>query len=688
MNKHSLTDKKNKNMSHKNHQRSKNSSQPAFLDNIASLIQPKPGVKPRGFEESFFKKIASKKSLSHQDDLENPNNAMFDFYVFNDGYENYETNINLKLPLDDRMVDSALTKFHNGVTLIILQKILNLVKDNHFLDFSSKMVEIKKNSLILRKIIEEIDDKFALTLLNRELFSDLEDYLSVYLFSSTVYQGKILDYIKKLFQKKFFTGLERDSERAVFDMTQFMRDIVAKSSIEKTISFVYMQILEELDIAMDIYASFLNINGVKTKVKLYDCRLSSKCDPKYLLVLLQIETGFSLCFGNRIFEASEGLELMSAFRSKTSKHHTSLRGSNQSSEKFLKYQEQSYREATSMIKGSQFSPFSSKHMEVVKTSMGQERLKTFINIEERFISKTFGDSYNADPNSSQNFEVTPMRNNFKMGQEALTRSDDKFLKERIIEGNLMKEMGSQGGMQSEKKSKPESNITEIKGRIEKLKTHGAGKAMVKTESMKKLRGSGKGKKARPSTILSKNAKNSSERGIKKSRRSHFTSHKTSKEEKIGLGHKTKRKSLRFATTGSVLDKIKKNKKKLKEETQNKRRLQGGQNGKKKSKSCKKSIKRDSHKQVRLSKQIARSSSKIKTNLARRGGKVELDEIAEGDERKGYFIADEEPRIDQIDELIIQNNLAITTVLQKFKSTPSKQVIFLRENFLDTLSEFY
>lgn len=665
MNKLSLTEQKNQKMSRNNRKRSKISSQPAFLDKIVDIVQPKPGSKSNPLEEKFFKKIASKKSLSNQGEESRPNDALFDFYIFNDGYENYDTSIRLRLPLNDRMVHSALTKFHNGVTLIILHKILNLVDGDKILDYSTKMREIRKNCIILREIIQEIDDKFALTLLNRELFHDLENYLSVYLFSSTVYQGKILDYIKKLFQKKFFTGLEQECDKNVFDMTKFMQDIVAKSSIEKTVSFVYMQILEELNISMDIYTSFVNSRGGKTKTQLYDSRISTKREPEYLLVLLKIESGFSLCFGNRLIQASEGQELMSAFRS-SSKRYSSLRGS---SEKFLKFPEKSFREANSVIKDSQFIAMESSSRMITRKSADETKLRAFINIQDRFISKTIEASPKIKPSIGHNFEITPLRQNFTNPEDVLTRSDDKFLKGKMKENQLLKNAMIGNGKKEGKKMKKSKSIKEIKGRIKKLKTKANEKVISKTGSSKKLVKE-KGKAARPSTHLTKNRQNLSERKIKAIRPSHKTGEATVIDRSASHRIKPSRKSLRFATTGSVLDKIKKKKRKMKEMGKEPKRHQNGQKGKK-SKSCKKQKKKIAGKQARLSKQIERDSSKAKPNSIRRRLKLELDEIAEDDECKGYFVANQKPNLDQIDHLIKENNLAITTVLKKFKSTPPK-----------------
>lgn len=680
-------------------QRSKASPKPGFLAHLPQIMNSKGENGEKDPNNDFFKKIASRKSLSNQDENNAYNESLFDFYVFNLNCENYETVIKLKFPLTGEMVNSALTKFHNGLTLIILKKILKFLDDD-FIDFQFKRAQIIKNSQILFKMIHEIDDKFALSLLQREQYHDLQNYLSVYLFSSTVYQKKILKFIEKIFKKKFLVDKGNLLNSKEVDLKSMMEELGKNNDMEKMLAFVYIQILEELSIQMDIYSSFIQTNEEKkVKTKLYNS--CNNDDPEFILILLKLKNDFSLCFGNKVTlgTISEEFSSRGTFKSAFSK----LRKSSEEFWEKTEFLSQEDNRASSVQKNNDFflkkeniekifdkgntlKKDSKIHFATIDSGDNKSIFKSskkrraesnnFINIEENFFrGKDYEKMVSKVGGSMKHFQVTPLRYEGNQSfQGLITMSDDKFLQKKISDvhkEDKSKKLVQKSEAKFKRSFKKTNSINDIQEKIEELKS----KANQKILNDKR-------NKSNNSKLFESNDS---------------SNHK--KKGKIPLN--LVKKKLKFANTESILDKIKE---KRRNDYLNSERAKTTRKSLKSDINLFGNIKTEREKSenelpsIREKKLKEFSSSQEKKNEINeltktpennfRGEYVIKEEKGDFD-KKGYYTDSNKKRkdFDRIDEMIKENNMAITAVLKKFEMESNSR-INVKKNYIKKKLFYY
>lgn len=641
------------------------------LKELSAIAQLSPKTAKQ--DSSFFQKIATKKSLSRQDHSKIPSQALFDFYTFSFNWENYSSIVQAKVPLSQKNVENALAKFHNGLTLIILKKILNLARDDNTLDLNLKDQLIEKNSKILQKILEEINDRFALNLVKRHLYHDLEDYLSVYLFSSSVYQEKILFFARAVFRKKYCIGnqnlLLNPENYSHFSMNRYIEEITQKKiSGEKIFSYLFSQIIKELKIDMDIYVSNgKNLTG--KKIKLFESKKIFSSSPDFVLILEKTGNEVSFCFGDKVADSGEEKfmsfkEAKSRYYNESIKSETSIKKQNlkigyEINSGLIKQPNLSLMSPLSLKKGN-FSSFDANEVPSLKLS----KEKNYINIEENFFSKSTRRKTTPAENPDNGEKLLSGRSYQKEEviqtscQEILTQSDDHFLRTKNITQLLQeKEWVLQSEKKKAKRKRGDSKtIIEIQGSIETLKVK-ANKKIMK-------------KKLNQSPIDSK-----------------LERHSEVIRERIKESRKNLKnpKKLRFSNTESILSKITKKKgkrasrKNLHSVSKNGRSESFKVNKRKKVKSSRKN-ERDE-----ISIDYSCNSSKVASpfpspNKSKRVRRKLLEEIEEV--KAGYFVSERSPgkTMDNVDQLIRENNIAITSVLQKFSNNSSRKVNRSKINF--------
>ena len=224
-----------------------------------------------------------------------------------------ETPILTEPPYTDKKIHNAFHQFYNGLVLLFLQDALEAAQLASVP--SARRQFLTQSFTHLQTVLNKIDDKFALSLLSKNLYDDLEKYMSIYLFSSSVYQKRITKFFKSITQKKFSKSKE---------IEDFLRIIGDKSDVVTMYTFAYAQIIKEFKIRFEIY------KGLEEPLKIYSSQTpedqtqtqkaqkksknankfekSKKTNqiPDYILIFIQTDKELKLAFGKRHFrEQSE-----------------------------------------------------------------------------------------------------------------------------------------------------------------------------------------------------------------------------------------------------------------------------------------------------------------------------------------------------------------------------------------------
>lgn len=247
-------------------------------------------------KQKIFTKVASKKSLKKL--IGNNAENIFDFYAFN-SMSKYQKYISFKSTSLEKEIHESLIQFFNGLTLLILERIL------------SKGGKNKNCEIYLKKLLKKVKDKFALSLISNQLYNDLGEYLSEYLFNREGYKILTLEYINEIIKSKYElamleSGRSKEDQQNFNRMEDILRMVQEKSGIEYMLTFAFVQILEEFGINMSICASDLTKNR-PIKRKLYDSFALTQESVDFVLVMLKLPKGINFSFGNRFSEEEQSI---------------------------------------------------------------------------------------------------------------------------------------------------------------------------------------------------------------------------------------------------------------------------------------------------------------------------------------------------------------------------------------------
>ena len=252
-----------------------------------------------------FVKIASQRHLKNL--IENSVPNTFNFYKFSSSLS-FLTSFDFKEPLKKKVIHLSIIQFFNGVILSLIQR----VKDN----IKQGVINSGKGEKCygwLSKMLRTIGDKFALSLVEKELYIDLEEYLGEYLFSSSVYQGKVLKFVTEVFKKRYalvkagsedkgqrkYESLPKEKriEKDLEEMDEILLNLVKTKGVESMLSFVLIQIIEEYKIRMSICFAGEGHNRHQ-KAVLYDsCKLRGGVEVRLVTVIVKMGSLYMYSFG-------------------------------------------------------------------------------------------------------------------------------------------------------------------------------------------------------------------------------------------------------------------------------------------------------------------------------------------------------------------------------------------------------
>ena len=238
-------------------------------------------------EEGIFRKVGSSMELRtfRQDHLEK-----YDIYHF-ESTADYDTLLRVDIPVTRAQAEQLLFSFFNGMTLSLLQMVLQYYSIKHREISSFLEMRVEESSLLLRKVLEKVQDKFALSLLIKKAYEDLQKYLSVYLFSSSVYQKKTLKFLKQIRIVACESKLPKKFTSKFTSGDTFIGDILSRirstrdMEVVDALSQSFYQIVYHLDIDMTIFRSETASQPVLDKARLVHEGIRGKGD--YSLILLR-----------------------------------------------------------------------------------------------------------------------------------------------------------------------------------------------------------------------------------------------------------------------------------------------------------------------------------------------------------------------------------------------------------------
>lgn len=254
-----------------------------------SNIDPKTSASLSSSINKVLTKIATKKTLKDliQNDVEN----VFDLFVIQRN-SMFETLFDMSKPLTSTVVSGFLGLLYNGLILLIIERIDNLAIDK---DKFPKLWEAKASHLHLwlLNMLKSVEEKFPLSLISKFLFKDFEQYLYDCLFKNKNYLKKISNFADSLITKKY------KSAAGETNLVGILNQVKKQGGTEKMLTFLFVQILENLGINMSICLSNQGGNR-KKKVKMHDSYKKTGVTVDLVLILLNNgKENFSLCFGFR-----------------------------------------------------------------------------------------------------------------------------------------------------------------------------------------------------------------------------------------------------------------------------------------------------------------------------------------------------------------------------------------------------
>jgi uncharacterized DUF497 family protein len=228
----------------------------------------------------------------------------YNFFKFNNSRD-YDPTIHLSSEDPEEALVDAITVFYNGLSLLFLQNLVKMKKMKKD-DISSKYSEFVQNGYsYLHRMLTEVDDKFALGLLSKLLYDDLESYMSVYLFTSVAYTRRIMLFFKNLLVKNF-----KGENLKTKSLKEMLELILADTKREKQLVYSFNMIAEYLNLRMKIYSQ----KGSTIEVEETQLDDDQNLDwaklaqpPQYLLIIKPISTkcqSFELLFGKLGFRST------------------------------------------------------------------------------------------------------------------------------------------------------------------------------------------------------------------------------------------------------------------------------------------------------------------------------------------------------------------------------------------------
>lgn len=218
---------------------------------------------------------------------------LFDFYFFSGRDE------------DSKIIKNP--KKEDNITEIFLRLIIdNYIHGILFVTLEcliSPKIEIntQKNLILITRILSYIDDKYSIKLLSQGKYKDLKQYFSDFLFSSSHFKNRVFDLVFSSLERKdssiLASKLVNEDIGENFNVFEILRKIFLNKGIEKMMAFIFVQVIETLDIPMNVYMTEISGEKRKKKVKFYDCEKSMGISLSKVLVILKIEEGFIFYFG-------------------------------------------------------------------------------------------------------------------------------------------------------------------------------------------------------------------------------------------------------------------------------------------------------------------------------------------------------------------------------------------------------
>jgi hypothetical protein len=237
----------------------------------------------------LFKKVASKKSLKKL--IKNESENIFDFYSFD--ISNINNLITFKTEIDHNIFQ-GFQQFISGLILLHLKRATKVKNQTVF-------EKIQKS---LKKIFLEFNENFSYSLIERNLFKNLEEFCMTNYFLTRKYEQTVANFIRKLISSKYRLAMEEESNKNVqMDIQQILLEVSKSQGFEKMLNFVFVQILEEFEVEMSVCYSDESVSQKRRKKQLlYDSYRMTGKQLDFALVIMNLPNGVSLCFGNRVDE--------------------------------------------------------------------------------------------------------------------------------------------------------------------------------------------------------------------------------------------------------------------------------------------------------------------------------------------------------------------------------------------------
>lgn len=265
-----------------------------------------PGVKRTtkagGKKGSSFKKIESKELKKEL--IGKSKRGLFDFYCFTNQDQSAKL-VPLGDSFDEKVIESAICDFVNGVLLISLRDLLGCLKRKNENSEDTNSCK-ERNLILLTRILSQIDDKYSITLLSKSQFKELEQYLVDFMIPYHSYKSKVLALVQKTLSREdaesLATKLTGQSMVGQGHMYNVLERIYEVKGIEKMMAFVFVQIIESFDIPFNIYMTEIRAaksGKKKKKVKFYDCMKSMDVKDQGVFILLKVTKGFIFYYGSK-----------------------------------------------------------------------------------------------------------------------------------------------------------------------------------------------------------------------------------------------------------------------------------------------------------------------------------------------------------------------------------------------------
>lgn len=255
-----------------------------------------------GKKQSNFKKIESKELKKEL--IGKSKRELFDFYCFTNQDQSAKL-VPTGDKFDEKVIESAICDFVNGVLLISLRDLLSCQSkrvDNEGESNSGK----ERNLILLTRILSQIDDKYSITLLSKSQFSELQQYLVDFMIPYHSYKSKVISLVEKTLSREdaesLASKLTGEPMEGKTQMYKVLERIYEVKGIEKMLAFVFVQIIESFDIPFNIYMTeirALNTGKKKKKVKFYDCLKSMDVKDQGVFILLKVTKGFIFYYGSK-----------------------------------------------------------------------------------------------------------------------------------------------------------------------------------------------------------------------------------------------------------------------------------------------------------------------------------------------------------------------------------------------------